>query len=62
MAFLELILISWFYGVGRFSDNVEQMKMKIPGFMKIYWKVCWIIITPIIIGNIPFSTSKRTYF
>ena len=51
MAFVELVLISWFYGVGRFSENVEQMEMKIPGFMKIYWKLCWTVITPIIIGN-----------
>ena len=51
MAFLELIIISWFYGVDGFFKNVEEMKIKIPGFMKIYWKTCWLFITPALIGN-----------
>ena len=50
MAFIELIIISWFYGADRFAGNVEEMKMKIPAFMKIYWKACWLVITPVIIG------------
>jgi hypothetical protein len=51
MAFIELIIISWFYGVDGFFKNVEEMKIKIPGFMKIYWKTCWLFITPLLIGN-----------
>ena len=51
MAFLELIIISWFYGVDDFFKNVEEMKIKIPGFMKIYWKTCWLFITPALIGK-----------
>ena len=50
MAFIELIIISWFYGVDGFFKNVEEMKIKIPGFMKIYWKACWLFITPVLIG------------
>ena len=51
MAFIELIIISWFYGVDGFFKNVEEMKIKIPGFMKIYWKTCWLFITPVLIGK-----------
>ena len=51
MAFIELIIIAWFYGVDGFFKNVEEMKIKIPGFMKIYWKTCWLFITPVLIGN-----------
>jgi SNF family Na+-dependent transporter len=50
MAFVELITVSWFYGTERFYDNIMEMKIKIPKFMAVYWKVCWFLITPIIIG------------
>ena len=54
MAFIELVLISWFYGVDQFSKDIEAMKMKIPRVMKIYWKTCWVFITPLIIGILSF--------
>jgi hypothetical protein len=50
MAFVELITISWFYGTERFFGNIMEMKFYIPKFMAAYWKVCWFLITPIIIG------------
>lgn len=50
MAFVELITISWFYGTDRFYNNILEMKMWIPKFMEIYWKVCWFFITPVAIG------------
>jgi len=50
MAFIELIILSWFYGVDKFMEHIAQMGMNLPVFMKVYWKVTWIFITPIIIG------------
>jgi solute carrier family 6 amino acid transporter-like protein 5/7/9/14 len=55
MAFIELIIIAWFYGVDGFFKNVEEMKIRIPGFMKIYWKTCWLFITPVLIGLVTVS-------
>ena len=52
MAFVELITISWFYGTDRFYQNIMEMKMWIPKFMEVYWKVCWFLITPIAIGMV----------
>jgi H+/gluconate symporter-like permease len=52
MAFMELIIISWFYGIDRFMEHVEEMGMKLFPFMKIYWKACWIVITPILIATV----------
>ena len=50
MAFVELITISWFYGTERFYNNILEMKMYIPKFLEVYWKTCWSLITPIVIG------------
>ncbi len=50
MAFVELITISWFYGTDRFYGNIKEMGMWIPKFMEIFWKTCWFLITPIVIG------------
>ena len=50
MAFVELITVSWFYGTDRFYGNIMEMKMYIPKFLEVYWKTCWFLITPIVIG------------
>ena len=50
MSFIQLVCISWFYGLDRFFEHIEDMGMKLPGFLKTYWKVCWTIITPFMIA------------
>ena len=45
-AMIELIIVSWLYGVNRFWDNLKEMELRIPKFMEIYWKVCWCFISP----------------
>ena len=49
MAFLELIVISWFYGVNKFMDHIEEMGMWIPTPLKYFWKTCWVVVSPAII-------------
>lgn len=44
ICFLEAIAVNWFYGVNRFSDDLEKMLGFRPG---IFWRVCWSIISPI---------------
>uniref|UniRef100_A0A8C3TAJ0 Transporter n=1 Tax=Chelydra serpentina TaxID=8475 RepID=A0A8C3TAJ0_CHESE len=40
---LEAIAVSWFYGIQRFCNDVKAMLGFTPG---IFWKVCWVAISP----------------
>ncbi|KAJ1203926.1 hypothetical protein NDU88_007707 [Pleurodeles waltl] len=40
---IEAIGVAWFYGVGRFSDDIEQMIGHRPG---LYWRLCWKFVSP----------------
>ena len=56
MSFLQLIIISWFYGLDRFFDHIAEMGMILPGFLKVYWKTCWVFITPVIIAAVTINS------
>lgn len=48
LATVELVSVSWIYGVNRFCKDVEFMLDRKIGF---YWKICWKFVTPsIMIG------------
>uniref|UniRef100_A0A8C1E145 Transporter n=2 Tax=Cyprinus carpio TaxID=7962 RepID=A0A8C1E145_CYPCA len=40
---IEAIGVSWFYGVDRFSEDIERMMGFKPG---IYWRLCWKFVSP----------------
>ncbi|XP_078524472.1 sodium-dependent noradrenaline transporter [Lissotriton helveticus] len=40
---MEAIGVSWFYGVDRFSEDIEQMMGFKPG---LYWRLCWKFVSP----------------
>uniref|UniRef100_A0A669BW51 Transporter n=1 Tax=Oreochromis niloticus TaxID=8128 RepID=A0A669BW51_ORENI len=40
---IEAIGIAWFYGVDRFSDDIEEMIGHRPGR---YWRLCWKFVSP----------------
>ena len=44
VVFVEAAGVFWFYGVDRFSDDVEQMLGTKPG---IFWRICWTYISPV---------------
>ena len=46
VAILEVVLVSWIYGVDKIFAHIEEMEIKIPTFMKCYWRVCWKYLTP----------------
>ncbi|XP_050505352.1 sodium-dependent dopamine transporter-like [Diabrotica virgifera virgifera] len=52
-AIFEAVAVSWFYGLDRFSQDVEAMLGMKPG---LYWRVCWKFISPsFIIGVVLFG-------
>ncbi|RVE46344.1 hypothetical protein evm_008967 [Chilo suppressalis] len=52
-ALFEAVAVSWFYGLERFSDDVEEMLGFRPG---LYWRICWKFVSPIfIIGVVVFG-------
>ncbi|KAJ8925416.1 hypothetical protein NQ315_009248 [Exocentrus adspersus] len=42
-ALFEAVAVSWFYGLDRFSQDVEAMIGIRPG---LYWRICWKFISP----------------
>uniref|UniRef100_A0A8V1A2R9 Transporter n=1 Tax=Gallus gallus TaxID=9031 RepID=A0A8V1A2R9_CHICK len=40
---MEAIGVSWFYGVDRFSEDIQQMMGFKPG---LYWRLCWKFVSP----------------
>ena len=42
----ELIAVAWFYGYGRFADDVTAMLRRRPGP---HWKLIWAFIAPVVL-------------
>ena len=58
LAILEVVLVSWIYGADKIFEHIEEMEIKIPTFMKCYWRVCWKYLTP---GNIYYTHYQALY-
>lgn len=43
VVFVEAAGVFWFYGVDKFSEDIEQMLGQKPS---LYWRVCWRYISP----------------
>ncbi|XP_043279000.1 sodium-dependent nutrient amino acid transporter 1-like isoform X1 [Venturia canescens] len=41
---LQIVTVSWFYGLGNFLNDIEFMLGSRPN---LYWRLCWSIITPV---------------
>ncbi|KAK9873732.1 hypothetical protein WA026_002088 [Henosepilachna vigintioctopunctata] len=45
-ALFEAVAVSWFYGLERFTEDVQAMLGHKPG---LYWRICWKFISPLFI-------------
>ena len=46
-AFMEVLVVIYLYGPGRFLSNIEEMGIKLSLVMKAYWLLCWVFLTPV---------------
>ncbi|KAG7468321.1 hypothetical protein MATL_G00141710 [Megalops atlanticus] len=58
---IEAIGVSWFYGVDRFSEDIERMMGFKPG---LYWRLCWKFVSPafllfVVIASIVTSSGLK---
>ncbi|XP_059507245.1 sodium- and chloride-dependent neutral and basic amino acid transporter B(0+)-like [Stegostoma tigrinum] len=49
IAILELIGLSWIYGINRFIKDIEMMIGERSWLFWLWWRVCWIVVTPILL-------------
>ncbi|XP_038630782.1 sodium- and chloride-dependent neutral and basic amino acid transporter B(0+)-like isoform X1 [Scyliorhinus canicula] len=52
IALLELISLSWIYGVNRFIKDIEMMIGKRNWLFWLWWRGCWIFISPCLLAAI----------
>ena len=45
-------MVAWVYGVDKFLDNIAEMKMKLPVLVRMYWKVMWLVVSPLIMAAV----------
>ncbi|XP_048460906.1 sodium- and chloride-dependent neutral and basic amino acid transporter B(0+)-like [Rhincodon typus] len=49
IAILEVIGLSWIYGINRFIKDIEMMIGERSWLFWLWWRACWIIVTPILL-------------
>lgn len=47
IGFSEVVVLSWVYGINRTLKNIDEMGIKLSAFMRMYWKVIWVAVTPL---------------
>jgi len=57
VVFVEAAGVCWFYGVDRFSHDIEKMIGHRPG---IFWRVCWNYISPVFLLVSDSSRNRPT--
>uniref|UniRef100_A0A8C2XH33 Transporter n=1 Tax=Cyclopterus lumpus TaxID=8103 RepID=A0A8C2XH33_CYCLU len=54
---IEAIGVSWFYGVDRFSEDIERMMGFKPG---LYWRLCWKFVSPAFLLFIVIASAVKS--
>ena len=51
-ALLEVVLVSWVYGVETFLENITEMNIQMSPPVRLYWKLSWKFTTPLILTTL----------
>ena len=46
-ALIEVVIVSWIYGVSNFLEDIRKMGIMLPKVMEYYWRLCWCFLTPV---------------
>ena len=46
-ALIEVVIVSWFYGVNNFLNDIKKMGIRIPRIFEYYWRFTWCLLTPL---------------
>ena len=49
VALVEVLAISWIYGVFNFIKDIEMMIGEKPKYFWYFWIACWLVITPLLV-------------
>ncbi|XP_055499433.1 sodium- and chloride-dependent neutral and basic amino acid transporter B(0+)-like isoform X1 [Leucoraja erinacea] len=60
LALLELVGLSWIYGINRFIKDIEMMIGEKNWLFWLWWRVCWLVISPCLLLAI-LSWSSATF-
>jgi len=52
LSLIEVIMIAWVYGCEKFLGNIEEMGMKLPKVVKMYWTAMWFAVSPLIMSAV----------
>ena len=50
LTLLEVTATSWLYGADRLLRNLDEMNQTLHPVLKMYWKLCWTLVTPLILA------------
>jgi len=56
---IECVVIGWFYGIEKFSNDIEYMTGSQPN---IYWKICWKWVSPVLITVVLLASIIKQCF
>ena len=48
----QVILVAWVYGADKFMGNIKEMSVPMPKVFQYYWKLMWVVVSPIILTTI----------
>ena len=56
VAIIELVVISWVYGLDSFFEDIESMGIHQNWLTKAYWSICWKYISPVLLFSVLIFT------
>ena len=52
LCLLEIVHVAWFYGTGKFFDNLAEMNMEFNSGLRLIWTFAWRFLTPVVLAFI----------